>query len=254
MSSQLTSKSKATVPPIHFEYLKGTFLSRVQLHLIFWGAHWRTDQRPSRAEITDAVKKIIRPGGYLSGLAQYNPLGCEPVVELVETDYDLDPEKAPKTFQDDAGHSDIVDEVTSLMGAIERLSPPDPHAQPLYAVFMPPGSTCTSLNEEGEPSEGEHGWFVKDGQRRVYYAWVVHNSIERMTIAFSEELVESITDPEPPCCDDAIAGWVMKDNQGEFQEVCDVCESITAKVDGVLVQSYFSNEKMDCVAPPAIPL
>jgi hypothetical protein len=253
MSSQATLQFEATVPPIHFEYRKGAFLSRVQLHLIFWGAHWDTDQHPSRAEITDSVKRLIRPGGYLSGLAQYNPLGCEPVVELVETRYDLDPEKAPKKFQDDADHSDIVDEVTSLMGAIERVLPPDPRAQPLYAVFMPPGSISTSL-EDGEPKAGEHGWFVKDGQRRIYYAWVLHGSIERMTIAFSEELVEAITDPEPPCCDDSLSGWVMKDNQGEFQEVCDICESITATVDGVRVQTYFSNEKKDCIAPPAIPL
>jgi len=204
------------------------------------------------AEVSDAVETMIRPGGYLSGLDQYN-LGCEPAVNLVQTCYDLDPENPRQTFQDDGDHSDVVDEIKSLMGSIERESPPDPHAQPLYIVIMPPGTTCSSTDTDGEPLAGEHNWFVKDGHRRVYYGWVLHGTIQRMTIALSEELVESITDPEPPCCDDALAGWVMKDNQGAFQEVCDVCEGITATVDGVLVQTYFSNEKTDCVAPPAIP-
>ncbi|MGA2590967.1 MAG: hypothetical protein ABSH32_13695 [Bryobacteraceae bacterium] len=245
--------SQTATPPIRFEFRKGTFLSRVQLHLIYWGTHWRDAKHPSVADVSSAVKKIICPGRYLSGLAQYNRLGCEPVVDFVQTPYDVDAENPPKTFQDDATHSDVVEEVKSLMGPIERESPPDPHAQPLYLVMMPPGTTCSSTDTDGELLAGEHNWFVKDGHRRVYYGWVLHGTIERMTIALSEELAESITDPEPPCCDDALAGWVMKDNQGEFQEVCDVCEGITATVDGVRVQTYFSNEKMDCIAPPAIP-
>lgn len=253
MSSQATAKLEPATPPVRFEFRNGTFLSRVQLHLIFWGAHWRTSQHPSMERVSDAVKRIIRPGGYLSGLAQYNPLGCQPVVDLVQTRFDLDPERAPEQFQDEGGHSDIVDEIRSLMGPIEKEIPPDPGTQQLYIVIMPPGTTCSSTDGDGEPLVGEHSWFVKDGHRRVYYGWVLHGSMDRMTIALSEEIVEAITDPEPPCCDDSLAGWVMKDNQDTFQEICDVCAGVTAKVDNVLVQTYFSNEKMDCIAPPAIP-
>ncbi len=252
MSTQAIPKLEATTPPVRFEFRKGAFLSRVQLHLIYWGAYWR-DADPSMANINAAVQKLIRPGGYLSGLAQYNR-GCEPVVELIRTRDDLDPEGPSKTFKDEASHSDVVEEVKSLMGAIDRESPPDPHAQPLFLVMMPRGTTCSSTDTDGSPLAGEHGWFVHDGHRRVYYGWVLHGTLDRITTALSEELVEAITDPEPPCCDDALAGWVMKDNQGDFQELCDVCEGVTATIDHVRVQTYFSNEKMDCVAPPAIPL
>jgi hypothetical protein len=252
MSSEALSKSESTVPPIRFEYRNGILLSRVRLHLIYWGAHWRTAQHPSREDIAEAMRKMTSPGGYLSGLAQYNR-GREPVVELVETRYDLDLENPAKALQDDGDGSDIVAEVKSLMGPIERDLPHQPEAQPFYLVVLPPGVTCTTEDADGEVLAGEHGWFVKDGHRRVYYGWVLHGTIQRMTVAISEELVEAITDPEPPCCDDALAGWVMQDNQGDFQEVCDVCAGITANVDGVHVQTYFSNEKMDCIAPPEIP-
>src|SRR5580698_312225 len=127
MSTQAMPKFEATTPPIRFEFRKGLFLSRVQLHLIYWGAHWREAKHPSIADLNGAVRKMIRPDGYLSGLAQYNR-GCEPVVDLVETQYDLDPDNPPKVFEDDATHSDVVEEIESLMDAIERESPPDPHS------------------------------------------------------------------------------------------------------------------------------
>lgn len=254
MSSQAIATREETTPPIHFKFRGGIFLSRVQLHLIYWGRHWEKAEHPSTAQINEAVAKIVTPGGYLSGLAQYSPSRCEPAVHFVQTRYDVDPEQPPKTFQDAAGRSDVVDEVKSLMSAIERESPPDPHTQQLYIVVMPPGTMSSSTDTDGDLLQGEHSWFVLDGHRRIYYGWVLYGTIERITTEISEELVEAITDPEPPCCADALAGWVMVDNQGMAQEVCDVCEGITATIDHVRVQTYFSNDKKDCVAPPAIPL
>jgi hypothetical protein len=111
-------------------------------------------------------------------------------------------------------------------------------------VIMPRGVTCSTADDDGEDGDGQHFYFDYHG-RNIYYGWVrsgsAERALERITSTLSEELIEAMTDPIPG------KGWVVS-AAGEEVEVCDVCEGVNARVNGVLVRTYYSNDAQDCVA------
>lgn len=223
-------------------------LSHVQLRLIFWGSEWDKDeQKTLRARIKTSVNAILE-SNYLEGLAQYNR-GVHIKIKAEKADRDVDPRyDPPRRFADPADPrnpaqaSDVIDEIKRLLEGHQIDHPEDTSTDLLCLVVMPPGVTCSSNTEDGEPPVGQHFYFDCDCcNRRVYYGWVLNASAEKITTLLSEELVEAITDPEPP------TGWVMKDNIGVNRELCDVCEAITGKVKGVLVKAYYSLEHGDAI-------
>ena len=231
---------------LRFKYHGGPLLSHVRLHLIYWGSHWNTKEgKELMSGVTEATRKMV-DGGYLSQLAQYNiPAGQPFEVRSVTAVLD-DGSDPPNPFADSEGKgpSDVRDKIESL---IERkvLDPySDPTAEALYMVMMPRGVVCSTADDDGETGDGQHFYFDDNG-RNVYYGWVrsgsAERALERITSTLSEELVEAITDPIPG------KGWVGSEAT-EDVEVCDACEGVNARVNGVLVRTYYSNADEDCVA------
>ena len=241
--------------PLHdFQPDRRKVLSTVQLNLVFWGSSWATsdDLKELKDKVERAAKEMCA-GGYLWGLAQYNHdehIRVTSVIPCLDSATSV-----PKEFTDPADpldpkkHSDVVDEIKSLIkdGKIAVPTPGDSAmaCDLLCIVIMPPDVKCGGPSPK-ESLDGQHFYFdYEDGQkRRVYYGWVLHGSIQRITTSLSEELVEAITDPVP----DPAMGWQIKDNMGIGLELCDVCAGITADVGGVRVQTYYSAYHRDAIA------
>lgn len=220
----------------------GPVLSRVRLHLIYWGKYWDgKDANKLKTDIATAVTKILQPSGYLSNVAQYTD---DHTIDVILNDSPIPINSEPPTPFNDP--PDSVAAITSLIAA-GSVPHPDPNSDPqhrhqLYMLMLPPGVT-PSNPDRGEPAGGEHDSFKYQGTP-VYYGWVrstsVGDPLPRITVALSEELIEAITDPEH------FTGWVSSDKE----EICDVCEGVNWRVDGVLVRTYYSNAHGDCIPRP----
>jgi hypothetical protein len=68
-----------------------------------------------------------------------------------------------------------------------------------------------------------------------------------MSLTFSHELVEALTDPE------GNGIQVNPTNPTNWNEICDVCAT-PGIVNGVTVQSYWSQQDQACVIPTNIPV
>jgi hypothetical protein len=101
-----------------------------------------------------------------------------------------------------------------------------------------------------KPLAGEHTYdtdydFPFDYDK-AWFGWVTHNGkLDSLTPIFSHELVEACTDPEG----DGIQ--VNPRNDSNWNEIGDVCCS-TARLNGVLVQSYWSDRDKACIIPTGL--
>jgi hypothetical protein len=102
----------------------------------------------------------------------------------------------------------------------------------------------TGVNSSNTSFIGEHTYYTRSGQR-IHFAWVTNaGNLSSLTRIISHELVESATDPEGS----AFLGVAGTCSQGGWCEIGDVCSS-TSTLDGVTVQSYWSNQAGACVVP-----
>jgi hypothetical protein len=83
---------------------------------------------------------------------------------------------------------------------------------------------------------------VDNRNYKPYVAWIGNGSLDAMTVALSHELVEAITDPQGNGIQVAPA------NPTNWNEIGDVCASV-AYLDGIAVQSYWSQQAGSCVIP-----
>jgi hypothetical protein len=182
----------------------------------------------------------------MDGLAQYRGIRPATVTgQLVVPSSD-----PPSAFAD----SDIAGLIFEL---IEARTIPEPADDPLliYFVFLPAGVRSVRAGVIGE-----HSYFTYldlDGApagsgfplANAHYAWVGNDgTLDYVTTVFSHELVESTTDPEG----DGITGAEGTCREGAWCEIGDVC-SRTELLDGVRVQSYWSQNDAACIVSPIAP-
>jgi hypothetical protein len=218
----------------------GAILTNVNLQLIFWGSAWTRAPNPSDIQIENSVVNILN-GTYMSALSQYRGIGkgrYRGKVLITSSD-------PPNPFTD----QDVVNLLTSLI--TNRTVPkPSDDSQILYCVVVPVG-----VNNSGSGFIGEHSYFVytdvgPSGTRntRAHFAWLTNNgTLDYVTKIFSHELVESCTDPEGS----AILGSPGTCSQSGWCEIGDVCNSAN-RLNGVLVQSYWSQTDRACIVPQAL--
>lgn len=110
---------------------------------------------------------------------------------------------------------------------------------------MPPGVSFNNPSTVGEHTYDTDYDFPADYDK-AWFAWVTndgsltnYNSIPRI---FSHELVEACTDPEG----DGIQ--VNPPSSSNWHEIGDVCSS-AASLNGVMVQSYWSQRDQACIIP-----
>ncbi len=215
----------------------GLVLQNVHVQLIFWGSVWGTSANsPTINEVTSAVTSILT-GPYMSLLDQYQHIGNGVLngTTSVVTPVADSPANPPNPFLED----DILNLVSNLIksGAMPN---PASNNQLLYCVVMPPGVNYTKKH-----IVGLHSFQEIDGQN-VHYAWITNGAtLASVTSIFSHELVEACTDPEGS----AILGINGACREDSWCEIGDVCEHKVNVVNGITLQSYWSQHDGSCVLP-----
>jgi hypothetical protein len=209
-------------------------LSAAQVYLIYWGSSWSpgVSGSPSSDEITSAIQTVVA-SSYLAGLAQYRNIG--PAVirgSLVVTS-----SEPPSEFTDD-------DIAAFLDAQFDAGALPAANDQALYFITIPAGARFA---ESGR--FGAHSYYERAGQP-IWYAWTAGAlTVNFATLIMTHELVEAITDPDG----DAFQGVPGTCSEPGWCEIADIC--LTDRVlDGVMVNSYWSDVAGDCVipAPPSV--
>lgn len=210
--------------------LGGPVIANVGVYLIFWGAAWVDPKTtPTKDAVANAVASILA-GPYMSDLAQYGVgAGALSGTTVVSGS------NPPNPFAD----GDVAAEVWAL---IDSNALPAPNSQAgankLYCVVMPPG-----VNPRAAGVIGEHFASPKSGKGTARLAWVTNGgTLSSVTTVFSHELVEACSDPEGSTIQ------VNPTNPNSWNEIGDVCRS-TASLNGVQVQSYWSDRAKACVIP-----
>lgn len=207
----------------------GTVIQVVQLYLIYWGNAWTGSPTPSAAQITGACQTMLA-SSYMPGLAQYRGIGRG----FVRGSATITSSNPPNGFTDSNVSNFIDGQITA--GTIPG---PDVDNQTLYCVVMPQG-----VNASNTSFIGEHTFYTRSG-KRIHFAWITNSGkLNDITTIISHEVVESVTDPEGS----AFLGVAGTCSQGGWCEIGDVCSSRSI-LDGVTVQSYWSNQAAGCVVP-----
>jgi hypothetical protein len=197
----------------------GPVITHVDVDLVFWGAGWNNSSTPMN-KVIDSVTTIMN-SPYLSGLSQYRGIGNG---QLLRTDFITSTSPAANTT--DAQYSAFVR--TQLNNGNLSVTP-NMDSQILYMVIPQPGTT-----DPTESAGGAHGTNVANSGR-FSYGWTENTSnLDTITVIFSHELTEAVTDPQVnfhngfwvPSTDDEVS-------DGDAQ-------SYTYRLDGVLVQSSLS--------------
>lgn len=219
-------------------------LPYVYINLIFWGSEWNTPNPPVTSASIVAAVSNIRSGTYLHGLRQYGFINAwiNKVITI--------PGNPPNPFTT----TNIRDFVYGLIDD-ETLSEPDEEGfiTQLHVVFTPSNISFTQPNP-AQPINGFHSNFAWDDydlgdidNSDYYYAWIQNNgTLNGITQVFSHELAEAITDP-------AGSGiQLVPSSPVNWNEIGDVCRS-AAILNGVNVQSYWSQADQACIIPTYVP-
>jgi hypothetical protein len=228
--------------------LNGPKLTQVvRVNLIFWGSGWNTNPQPTpsaQTVVNDAAS--ILSGPYLSSLEQYGVFSnIGSTGSFFNRAFMVTSSNPPATFNT----SNVAGFIVGLIddGILDE---PDEEPHPtLNCVFLPPGVAYAP--PAGTPAlNGLHTFavwndtdlFDLDTNQRAHFAWILYGSRPFISTTFSHELVEALTDPEG----DAIQ--VNPTNPTNWNEIGDVCAT-AGTVNGVTVQSYWSQQDRACVIP-----
>lgn len=224
----LTSDNISTTASDLLQVGTGPYLTKVHVIPIFWGTAWADANNPSPTwlDVFTAISSIVT-GIFMDGLNQYAGIQRGGIIIRDGTRYPFDPPNNP--FKDSDTH-------TLLTNLIKAGLLPDPSVdqvdQFLYVVFIPPGFSRTPPG-----LGGDHTFFSYNGVQ-AYAIWVGHGDLDGITDAFSHELAEA--------CSDANGGsGITIDNS----EIADWCGAYSAKLDGVMVQAYWSKNDNACIIP-----
>jgi len=216
----------------------------VNINLIFWGKEWNTINPPVTSSSIVAAVANIRSGTYLHGLRQYGFINgwVNQVITIAN-----DP---PNPFKP----IDIQNFVYGLIDN-ETLQEPDEEnfITQLHVVFTPSNIPFTQPNP-ANPINGFHSNFAWNDydlgdidNSDTYFAWVQNNgTLNGITQVFSHELAEAITDPS------GNGIQLVPSNPTNWNEIGDVCRS-SAILNGVNVQSYWSQADQACIIPTFVP-
>lgn len=216
----------------------GKRLRNAVINLIFWGDAWQATPPPSPSlgqVVSDAAS--ILAGPYQVRVAQYGATAARLGTVFVSVP-GFNP---PRNFQT----SDVQRLVTDAIDGGALPEPDEETTDVLHCVFMPPGTVpppnLGGLHTYADWTDYDFPFDFDIGQRS-HVAWVGFGDRAFVSSVFSHELVESLTDPEG----DGVQ--VNPTNSTNWNEIGDVCSS-RGHVNGVTVQSYWSQQDEACVIP-----
>jgi len=219
--------------PVTVTHGGGLVLQRPKVQLLFWGNAWNTPPLNELAsQVFAACDQILR-GRYLDEMRQYGTGGNGSV-----TGANLVLSEPPNGFT-----SDTVGEL--VWDLIDAGHFPDPHDSPgpnFYFVFMPPGIIPENNKGLAAHSFADDTDFPFD-TARIWTGWTRFGTLDFITLRFSHELVEFCSDPGGD-------GWQVEPRNDEnWNEIVDVCQGASGRLDGVAVEAYYSKSSGLCVIP-----
>jgi hypothetical protein len=221
------------VPPQTVVKGAGSPIRNASIWLVFWGSEWSKPNPPVDPNALIAAAKSIINSDYIVYLKEYG------VDSVSWGGAYLDNSDPPATFS----RGTIQGEVVGLIG---NNTLPLPNTgnffDNFYCVMMPSTATYGPGGLAGEHSAAT--WTNPKDNRtyKPFVAWIGNGTLDAMTVVFSHELAEAVTDPQ--------GTWIQlaPASASSWNEICDVC-ALVAYLDGVAVSSYWSNIEQACVIP-----
>jgi hypothetical protein len=226
----------APVSAAHLTYRGGPLLQAAQVFVFFWGTAWEGSQSALVPQINQFFDFTLT-SPLLDQLAEYSVPGLSighgsRIGALILS---TDP---PATIADSDVQTLIQQEIKNDSAV------PQPTANTLYFVFLPPGVTVTL---DGGASCSTFCGYHSDVNGKIFYAVMpfldcagcarARSVVDALTVATSHELCEAITDPVPG------SGW-YDDANGE---IGDICAWKTKTLGSYAVQLEWSNKAGQCV-------
>lgn len=214
------------------------------LQLIFWGAWWTTQTGAQRRTLIEQRAQSLLASPYFTELVQYGVVHAP-----VWRGSTIVTKPAPPT------RLKSTDTTRSVLDLVDDLLDdgvfPDPDDGPRFAfiVLMPDGFTVIDSKILGA-HKSDYDWDFPFDTDRYWAGWVRPEPTdpEETMRTLGHELVEILTDPESDA-------WRWNPVIGSNTEIADTCFSDggstwqVAFVNGVMVQSYWSNRHGAMVIP-----
>jgi hypothetical protein len=226
----------APVSAAHLTYRGGPLLQAAQVFVFFWGTAWEGQQAPLVQQVNQFFDFVLT-SALLDQMAEYSVAGIS-IGHGSRTGALILSTDPPATIADSDIQALIQQEITNDSAV------PQPTANTLYFVFLPPGVTVTV---DGGVSCTTLCGYHSDINGKIYYAVMpypdcagcarAYTVADALTVASSHELCEAITDPVPG------QGW-YDDQNGE---IGDICAWKSKKLGSVLVQLEWSNRAGQCI-------
>ena len=225
----------APASPAHFTYRGGPLLQAAQVFVLFWGTAWQGSQAAVVQQVNQFFDFILT-SPLIDQLAEYSVAGIS-IGHGSRTGALILSTDPPASIADSDIQTLIQQEIANDSAV------PQPTANTLYFVFLPPGVTV-SVNNGLSCSTlcGYHS----DINGKIFYAVMPYPDctgcrgalavFDSLTAATSHELSEAITDPVPG------QGW-YDDRNGE---IGDICAWKTKKLGSFTVQLEWSNKAGQC--------
>jgi hypothetical protein len=211
----------------------GHVIKAAQVELIFWGADWNA---ANEAPVQGAVGSILN-SHYMDSLKQYGGIQKG----TLDHSYSFTGTSPAATFTND----NVQEMLKSHFKDGSLPAPKDDKSNLLYMVIPQSGSTAVeggSADIGGKHDTGAYGTLA--GTVHYHYGWTINENgnLDALTYYFSHELAEAVTDPDYHSYQFAPGNAVNEISDNEAQ-------NYAYRLDGVLVQSYWSDSDQRCVVP-----
>jgi len=221
----------------------GKKLRNAIVNLIFWGDAWNTNPppNPSLAQVVSDAASILA-GPYQTRISQYGASSAQLGTVFISV-----PGNNPPTNYTTGNVGNLI--TTAIEGGALP-EPDEENTDFLHCVFMPPGTipppNLGGLHTFASYSDYDFPFDI-DINDRSHMAWVAFGNRAFISSVFSHELVEALSDPE------GNGIQVNPTNPSNWNEIGDVCAT-RGLVNGVTVQSYWSQSDRACVIPANLQL
>jgi hypothetical protein len=224
-------------------YQGGPVIGAVRVLPIYWGAAWSTAENTQLAAQLDGFLTFLVTSTLMDMLAEYST-AARPISRGARLASVRIPGSEP-------GDGAVVTDAQVQQALVDwaangAIAAPTPNT--LYFLYLPPG--VVSVDQNGLSSCAQmcsyHGALGTIG----YYAVIPYLNcpacmvpsglFDTLTMCSSHEFCEAVTDPR-------LDGWKDPTNNNE---IADLCQNQTARINGFLLQAAWSNAQGACAFSP----
>jgi hypothetical protein len=246
------------LPPRLIYSPPGTIIESVEVVAIYWGATWDSGADAILSGDLDTFFNYIVTSPLMDMLSEYNSPNTQIKHGKLKKSVRITTSEPGTPDPTGPGRTITDTEVQqALLNFIANPTFPQPDANTLYFIYLPPNVTCTTggLTSCVAGVGGMCGYHSSDTSgpnpaRR--YAVIPHfrsclncliggSLFDTYTIVTSHELCEAITDPD---------GITWNDPTVKFGEIGDLCNRIPINLGSYLVQAEWSNSRSRCLVSP----